>query len=139
MGTLSFTVSLLVTVLVFSGFFFAWRWANSKASQAELEATAAGSASYSQTGGSRLNTFNATIPFATIVVTPTEIILSVLGRQHRFEKSSVRSLAKHRALFSTGLRIEHESSAAPSFVVFWATNFDKLAGSLERFGWSVTR
>ncbi len=133
------TIVVSIQVFAIGGVIFGWRWARAKANRVEAEAHASGIESYSQTGGSRLDSFNATIPFATIVATPAEITLSVFGKQHRFEKANVQTLARHRAFFSTGLRIEHNDSASPAFVVFWTTNFEKLANSLERLGWSVSR
>lgn len=132
-------IAVAIQILAVAAVILGWRWARAKARNIEAEAVASGSESYSQTGGARLNSFNATIPFATIVVTPSCITLSVFAKQHRFKRSDVRSLARHRGLFSTGLRIEHSCSSAPAFVVFWSTSFPKLAGSLERLGWHVGR
>ena len=133
------SIVVVAQALAVGAVIFGWRWARAKARIVEAEAESSGTDAYSQTGGARLDSFNATIPFATIAVTPSEITLSVLGKQHRFEKSQVQSLARHRGFLSTGLRIEHINSHAPAFVVFWTTSFPKLAGSLERLGWQVGR
>lgn len=116
-----------------------WRSARNAASRAEADARAAGETSYSQLGGARLDLFNATIPFARLVVTPSKILLPVLGRELTFEKREIVSLRRHRGLFSTGLRIEHSRPDAPSFVVFWTANFAQLAEALSHFGYFVAR
>jgi hypothetical protein len=132
------TIAVSVQFLVIAAVVAGWRWARTKARQVEAETAAAGLSSYSQTGGARLDTFNATIPFATLVVAPDAITLSVIGRQYRFEKSQVLSLAKYRGFLSSGLKIEHKASSTPPHVVFWTTNFEKLASALERLGWPIS-
>lgn len=132
-------IVVAIQILALGGVIFGWRWARGKANRLEAEAQVSGIESYSQTGGSRLDSFNATISFATIVATHAEITLSVFGKQHRFAKSQVRAFSRHRGFFSTGLRIEHSNSGSPTFVVFWTTSFPNLASVLERLGWSVAR
>ena len=131
-------MNALVVIAVGAGLvLLGWRRARSLATSAEASARAAGETSYSQLGGARLNLFNATIPFARIVATPSRITLAVLGSQHTFERAQVRSLSRYRGLFSTGLRIEHFCEDAPSFVVFWTTNYSHLAQALQQLGYSV--
>lgn len=115
-----------------------WRHAEALGKAAESRARAAGEPSYSQAGGARLDLFNATIPFARIVATPSKLTLVVLGREYVFEGSQVQSLARYRGLFSTGLRIEHSRRDVPSWVVFWTTNYAKLAQALRQLGYRVT-
>ena len=135
-----FPILVVVFMLTVAGYLVAGWWrTRTQTGTAEAEAITEGTTFYTQTGGARLDSFNATIPFASIVVTPSRITLIVFGRQHRFKKSSVRSLSRHHRFISTGLRIEHSGSEAPAFVVFWTTNFAKLASALERFDWVVGR
>jgi hypothetical protein len=98
---------------------------------------------FTQTGGARLGMFNATYPFATLSATPDVLRLSCLGRDYSFRKESIRSLSRHRGIFSTGLRIEHTDPFFPEFVVFWASlffwtsGFQKLKAQLESLGYEV--
>jgi len=100
-------------------------------------------ATFSQTGGARLGMFNASWPFATLSATPDALRLSCLGRDYSFPKGSIRSLSRHRGIFSTGLRIEHSDSSFPEFVVFWASlffwtsGFRKLKAQLESLGYEI--
>jgi hypothetical protein len=100
-------------------------------------------ATFTHTGGARLGMFNASWPFATLSATPDALRLSCLGRDYNFPKSSIRSLSRHRGIFSTGLRIKHTDSSFPAFVVFWASlffwtsGFRKLKAQLESLGYEI--
>jgi hypothetical protein len=101
------------------------------------------STEYSQTGGARLDGFNATWPFATLSATQEALQLSCLGRDYAFPRQSIRGLRRHRGIFSVGLRIEHSVASLPPFVVFWASvffwtsGFRKLKAQLESLGYEV--
>jgi hypothetical protein len=92
---------------------------------------------FSQTGGARIGFFNASWPFAKLSATSDIIRLTCLGRECEFPRREVRRLSRHRALFSTGLRIEHAVAACPEFVVFWTFGFEKLKRGLEGAGYEV--
>ena len=83
---------------------------------------------------------NASWPSASLSATSDTLRLSCLGRDYSFPKSGIRSLSRHRGIFSTGLRIEHTDSSLPKFVVFWVSlffwtsGFKKLKAQLERLG-----
>ncbi len=94
-------------------------------------------ATYAQTGGARLDSFNASWPFAKLFATSDMIRLSCLGQECLFLKSNVRGLSRHRGLFSAGLRIEHAVSAYPEFVVFWSFGFETLKRGLESLGYEI--
>jgi hypothetical protein len=101
-------------------------------------------AAFTQTGGARLDTFNATMPFATLSGTQDALKLSCMGRDYVFPKSSIQSLSRHRGLFSVGLRIEHQEKSLPEFVVFWTSTFffwtwafSTLKTRLESLGYEV--
>lgn len=87
--------------------------------------------------------FNASWPFATLSATDEVLRVSVLGRDYSFPKSSIRSLRKHRGIFSTGLHIDHTQPSAPEFIVFWASlffwtsGFKKLKTGLESLGYEI--
>lgn len=134
----SFPIAVALSQLLVVGFFFTGWWRTRARTRAlEAEAAAHGDDFYAQTGGARLDSFNATIPFASVVVTGSRITLTVFGREHFFDKSAVRALSRHRGFISTGLRIEHGRPEGPSFVVFWTTNFKGLRAALERLGYVV--
>jgi hypothetical protein len=98
---------------------------------------------FTQTGGARLDKFNASFPFATLSEEAQSLHLSCLGREYQLPRSSIVGLHRHRGLFSVGLRIEHTQDSVPRFIVFWAsvffwtTGFQKLRTELERLGYDV--
>jgi hypothetical protein len=98
---------------------------------------------FTETGGARLDFFNATCPFATLSGDAQALQLSCLGRCYIFPKSSIRRLSRHRGIFSVGLRIEHAEKSYPQFVVFWASiffwtsGFRKLKAQLESLGYEI--
>lgn len=89
------------------------------------------SSEFSQTGGARLDSTNATYPFATLAATADAIRLTSLGAEYVFPKEQIRSLAKYSGLFSTGLQIHHRVSSSPHFVVFWMSPFGGSAAFRE--------
>jgi hypothetical protein len=98
---------------------------------------------YSQVGGLRigrgLSALNATWPFAKLKVGTVGLeIMSDLGR-YEFPKSSIRKhIIEAEFLLQKGLRIEHNVTDYPDFVVFWTFNHRQLARELERRGYTVT-
>jgi hypothetical protein len=98
---------------------------------------------FTQTGGARLDNFNASFPFATLSGDSEALRLTCLGREYHFPRSSIRRLRRHRGLFSVGLRIEHTQDSLPGFIVFWASvffwtsGFQKLRTQLESLGYDV--
>jgi hypothetical protein len=100
-------------------------------------------ATFSQRGGARLGMLNASWPFARLSATPNALRLSCLGRDYIFPKSNIRTLSKHRGLFSIGLRIEHNDPSLPGIIVFWtsvlwwSSSFRKLKIQLESLGYEI--
>ena len=92
---------------------------------------------FSQTGGATIGLFNASWPLAKLSATSDMIRLSCVGRECLFLKGNVRSLIRHRGLFSHGLLIEHTVSAYPERVVFWTFGFETLKRGLESVGYEV--
>jgi hypothetical protein len=98
---------------------------------------------FTQTGGARLDNFNASFPFATLSADAEALHLSCLGREYHFPRSSIRQLRRHRGLFSVGLRIEHTQDSLPGFIVFraslffWTSGFQKLRTQLETLGYDI--
>jgi hypothetical protein len=100
--------------------------------------------SFNQTGGARLDFFNATYPFATLSGNEERLELLCMGNIYVFPKEHIRALKKHRGFISIGLRIEHAKSEYPRSIVFWASlffgtsGFRQLKGKLEKLGYRVT-
>ena len=100
-------------------------------------------ATFTQTGGARLDNFNASFPFATLSGDSEALHLSCVGREYHFPRSSIRQLSRHRGLFSVGLRIEHTQDSPPEYIVFWASaffwtsGFQKLRTQLQSLGYDV--
>lgn len=101
-------------------------------------------AGFTQTGGARLDSFNASMPLATLSGDQHALKLSCLGRDYVFLKSRIERLSRHRGIFSVGLRIEHHEESLPQFVVFWASafffwtwGFFLLKTRLESLGYEV--
>ena len=98
---------------------------------------------FTQAGGARIGMLNSSWPFATLSASNEVLHVSAIGRDYSFPKSSIRSLRKHRGVFSTGLRIDHTQPSAPAFVVFWASlffwtsGFQKLKTRLESLGYEI--
>ncbi|MEP6667551.1 MAG: hypothetical protein ABJF10_00275 [Chthoniobacter sp.] len=98
---------------------------------------------FSQTGGARLDYFNATFPFATLSADADGLHLSCMGHEYLFPKDKIRRLSRHRGIFSVGLRIEHSEPSFPQFVVFWASvffwtsGFQALTTQLESLGYDI--
>ncbi len=100
-------------------------------------------ATYSQTGGARLDLFNASWPFATLTANREALQLACLGKSYTIPKKDIRGLSRYRGMFSVGLRIEHEDNSIPDFIVFWASviwfdrGFETLRFNLEKLGYTV--
>ncbi len=100
-------------------------------------------ATYAQTGGARLDSLNASWPFAELSADSESLRLSCLGREYVFPRDAIRRLSRHRGIFSVGLRIEHREPSAPEFIVFWASvffwtaGFGKLKEQLEKLGYEI--
>ena len=92
---------------------------------------------FSQRGGLRFGTMNATWPFASLTANPNSIWISCFGFKLQYPKTAISSLRLYRASISTGLLIEHEIEWRPRFIVFWTFNFKQLAENLERLGYRV--
>jgi hypothetical protein len=99
-------------------------------------------ATFAQKGGIRageglFSAFNASWPFARLLVTPERIHLSCFSYNYSFPKESIRRLSRHRGLFSVGLRIEHSVPMYPVFLVFWTFKYQALKKHLQEMGYSV--
>jgi len=79
----------------------------------------------------------------TLSATSDALRLSCLGRNYDFPRSSIRLLSMHRGFLSTGLRIDHNVTSYPDFIVFWVSlppwtsAFRKLETHLESLGYEI--
>jgi len=92
---------------------------------------------FSQRGGARLGAFNATWPFAKIVVDSGSLKLLVFFKKYHFNKNEIAGLRGYEGIFSIGLLIEHHKKDYPHHIVFWTFNFTKLKSSIEALGYSI--
>ena len=92
---------------------------------------------YTQTGGTRIGSFNATWPFAHIEITKEKIIISVFTKSYEFLIKDILQLKKHHGFISTGLKIEHTNKEYDKFIVFWTFNFKKLKNNLEKLNYKI--
>ncbi|QDT63101.1 hypothetical protein [Calycomorphotria hydatis] len=96
-----------------------------------------------KTGGARIGIVNVSWPFVKLTVTEDAIQLSRPGPNYHFPKESIRSLSRHRGVVTNGLRIEHNNSSLPEFIVFWpslfcwSSDFQKLKTQIEELGHTV--
>jgi hypothetical protein len=98
---------------------------------------------FSQTGGVRVGwgtliSFNASWPFASLLVDNSELILACLWKRWVFPRSYIRKLSKCQGIFSVGLRIEHGIESYPEFLVFWTFRFPHLQRELEQRRYDVS-
>ena len=91
---------------------------------------------FSQRGGARLGSFNATWPFAQIVLDSSGITLKVFWKVYSFCKNEIIGLRKYDGIFSLGLLIEHQKTDYPNHIVFWTFNFEKLQEVTETLGYA---
>jgi hypothetical protein len=77
------------------------------------------------------------LPFASLHADESAITLSCFGKCWVIAKQAIVRLSKHR-YFSDGLRVEHQSTNSPRYIVFWTLKFEDLRRELERLGYTVS-
>ena len=94
---------------------------------------------FSQRGGARLDTFNATWPFAKLSVRDDALVLDVLFTRYEFPRRNIEALRPYRGIGGLGLMVEHTlvDLAIPWHVVFWTFSFAALRAALEHAGYTV--
>ena len=93
---------------------------------------------FTQRGGLRFGTLNATWPFASLTATPGSIWISCFGFKLQYPKTEISGLRLYRGHISTGLLVEHQIRWRPRFIVFWTFNFKALSENLEQLGYRVS-
>ena len=92
-------------------------------------------------GKGEIGTINASWPFARLSAFPTQVEIRVLfplaWRRFVLKRGEVRLIHKQRGLWSTGVRFEHNSAAAPGFLLFWTFAPDTLLRRLGELGYPV--
>ena len=77
---------------------------------------------FEATGGARIGSMNASIPFAKLTVTPQSLRISLtLFGDYRFTPEQVVSIAAYTRIpiLGWGIRITHTVSTYPEQIVFW--------------------
>jgi hypothetical protein len=94
---------------------------------------------FTQRGGARLDSFNATWPFAKLSVTSDTLILDVLFAHYEFPRRTVEALRPYRGFGGLGLIIEHTvvDLTIPWLVIFWTFNYRALEEALAQAGYPV--
>lgn len=94
---------------------------------------------FTQRGGARLDSFNATWPFARLSVSRDVLALDVLGAHHEFPRGSIAALRPYRGVGGLGLVVEHTmvDPSVPWLVIFWTFNYAALNAGLEQAGYAV--
>jgi hypothetical protein len=92
---------------------------------------------FSQSGGARLDTFNATWPFAKFCAGLNNIKLGVFRKEYMLNKNEIIGLRRYNGIFSKGLLIEHSRKDYPHHMVFWTFSFGKLKKGIEGLGYSI--
>jgi len=97
---------------------------------------------FTQTGGCRIGknswlALNATVPFATLVVSEGNLTLKALSKIYVFEKADVQRIVDYSGLFSQGVQIQHTVAKYPKFVVFWTFKLDELRVNLQTSGFHL--
>jgi len=97
------------------------------------------------TGGVRYgktytNAFNATWPFARLIIGPEGIQLnSTFFKIFSFSKQDITAVSKYSGFFSEGLRIEHHVADYPPFIVFWTSKLEAISIALSKNGYIYGR
>lgn len=91
---------------------------------------------FTQVGGARISSFNATWPLATFEVSNSELRLRCFWTCWTFPKQQITRLSQHHHV-STGLRIQHSIESYAPFIVFWTFGFAELKRALETSGYTV--
>jgi hypothetical protein len=73
---------------------------------------------FSQIGGVRFDTFNATWPFAKIKVLPSTIKLKCFSKKYILTKDQIVGLRECNGILFKGLLIEHNLTNYPHHMVF---------------------
>lgn len=98
-----------------------------------------GADQFSQTGGGQLGWLYASIPFASIIVSPDEIVFALAGKRVNLPRASVHTIVRYRSIFSNGVQFEHAGVKGASPAIFWSANPTGLLDALERMDWPVDR
>jgi len=87
---------------------------------------------------------NFSWPFATLTASRDSITIDCWfplgfspGRSISIPRAMLKSITRKHGFFSIGMRFEHSLSDRAAYVLFWTSDFKRLAGTLESLGYSV--
>lgn len=90
-------------------------------------------------GDTYYDAFNASWPFARLIIESEMIHLETsFFKSFSFPKHRILALSKYSGFLSKGLRIEHEISEYPPFVVFWTSSLEVIKLALVENGYAVS-
>ncbi len=102
---------------------------------------------YKETGGLRWGQslwrgLNVSWPFATLRASRDDLriemsFLKMWRHAFQFARSDIRALRKTSGVFSVGLRVEHDRTDCPPFILFWTFRYLTLKARLEQLGYEV--
>ena len=118
---------------------YAWQRPRAHADRAVASASARGVGCFRQVGAAQVGMLYVSMPLARIVISPDEVTIALFGKAHVFSKDLVREISQRRGLFSNAIRIEHDSRASGTKVIFWSSDLATLLAALENTGWPVRR
>jgi hypothetical protein len=91
-------------------------------------------------GNTYSDAFNASWPFARLVIEPGAIHLNTtFFKSFSFPKEELIALSRYSGVFSRGLLIEHRVREYPSFVVFWTSKLEEVEKAIEQNGFTMGR
>ncbi|HYG14306.1 MAG TPA: hypothetical protein VEC12_01035 [Bacteroidia bacterium] len=86
------------------------------------------------TGGARIGLFNATWPFAKLIVSKEELVLRVLFLKYAFKPEDIITIKPYWEI-SYGLKIYHKVPNYNTHIVFWTSkNTQKLLQQIRSTG-----
>jgi hypothetical protein len=90
-------------------------------------------------GDSYYSAFNATWPFARLIVSTGSVDLNTsFFKSFSFPKSQITTISKYGGFFSKGLQIQHSISEYPPFIVFWTPKWEAVKLALIENGYQVS-
>jgi len=89
-----------------------------------------------RTGSSYLYSANFSWPLVILVISNSNLTVSVFKIKYVFPKTSIR-LHQYRGFLSEGIKIEHDLQDVNEFIVFWTGQRQLIMDCLVSYGWQV--
>jgi hypothetical protein len=88
-------------------------------------------------GGARLGRFNATFPFARLIVSPGKLSLHCIRTYDLAPKEVICTLYGMLPLISAGVRFNHIDKDYPDPLIFWCLSRRRVLAALCEAGFEV--